>query len=78
MTSHRASEALKALSQILAIACMALLVSVILHKGYADVSRLAEQHSGKRFWVALAQYFIGNLAGGAKPAADAPPGEKIL
>jgi hypothetical protein len=37
---------------------------MILHKGYADISLLAQQHSGDRFWWALARYFIGNLAGG--------------
>ena len=55
------------LSQVLAILCMALLLSMVFHKAYVDISRLAAQHSGKQFWVALGQYFIGNLAGGGKP-----------
>ena len=40
-----------------------LLLSMIAHKGYVDVSALAQQHSGERFWLALARYFITNLAG---------------
>jgi hypothetical protein len=57
---------LRTASQIVAILALACLLSVIFHKGYHDLSRIAAQHSGKQFWVALAQYFIGNLAGGAK------------
>jgi len=59
-------EAWRTLSQILAILCMALLLSMVFHKSYHDVSQLAAQHSGEQFWVALVQYFIGNLGGGAK------------
>ncbi len=55
------------LSKALAILCMAVLLSMVLHKGYTDISRLAAQHSGDKFWVALAQYFLGNLGGGGKP-----------
>ena len=65
MTSE-ARTPLRTLSQVLAILALALLMSMIFHKGYHDISRLAEQHSGKAFWVALGQYFIGNLAGGGK------------
>ncbi len=60
-------ERLRTLGQTLAIVCMACLLSVIVHKGYHDISRLAAQHSGTQFWTALAQYFLGNLAGGGKP-----------
>lgn len=62
--------------QAIAIACMALLLSMVAHKAYVDVSALAQRHSGKQFWVALVQYFIGNLAGGAKPASD-PSSDEI-
>ena len=55
------------LAQVLAILCMALLISMVFHKAYTDISRLAAQHSGEQFWVALAQYFLGNLGGGGKP-----------
>ena len=58
------SNAFKTLLQILAVPCVAVIVSMILHKGYADVSALAQKHSGGEFWVALGQYFIRNLGGG--------------
>ena len=45
---------------------------MIAHKGHTDISALAEKHSGKQFWTALARYFIGNLAGGGKSAPEAP------
>jgi hypothetical protein len=57
---------LRTLPQVVAIACIALLVAMPFHKGYHDISRLAAQHSGKQFWTVLAQYFLGNLAGGGK------------
>lgn len=50
--------------QLLAIVCLVLMMSVILHKGIADVSLIAELHSGTEFWLALARHFIGNLSGG--------------
>ena len=50
--------------QILAIVCLVLMLSVILHKGFADFSLIAELHSGKEFWLALARHFIGTLSGG--------------
>jgi hypothetical protein len=53
--------------QVVAIAVIALILSTIAHKAYVDVSALAHKHSGQEFWVALARYFIGNLAGGGKP-----------
>jgi hypothetical protein len=40
---------------------------MILHKGYVDVSALAQQHSGEKFWLALARYFLRNIAGGGPP-----------
>lgn len=62
--NNRTSEAAKTLGQIVAIVCAAVLFSMIVHKGYADVSALARLHSGERFWLALARYLIGNIAGG--------------
>jgi len=59
----------KALLQKLAIVAMVLLFAMILHKGITDVSIIARKHSGQQFWVAMAKYFIGNLAGG-KSASD--------
>jgi len=52
--------------QLVAVVCLALLLSMPFHKGYHDVSLLAEKHSGTEFWFALVTYFIGNLAGGGK------------
>jgi len=62
------SGAAGALMQKAAVVFLVLLCSVILHKGYVDISGLAYKHSGQQFWVALARYFIGNLGGGGKRA----------
>ena len=59
-----------ALLQKVAIIALALMGTVILHKGYVDISALAEKHSGLQFWMELGRYFLGNLAGGGKPPAD--------
>ena len=53
-------------AQIFAIALLLLIYAIIVHKGYDDISRIADKHSGKEFWVEVARYVIGNLAGGAK------------
>ena len=60
-----AHAATKSLIQVLAIICAVLLFSMIFHKAYVDISALAELNSGERFWLALARYFLRNLAGGA-------------
>lgn len=73
MSEHKIA---RRFGQALAIACIAVLLSMVAHKAYVDVSALAQRHSGKQFWVALVHYFIGNLAGGAKPASD-PSSEEI-
>ena len=54
------------LARVLAVVCFAGILGMIAHKGGNDISRLAQKHSGGEFWVALARYFIGNLAGGGK------------
>jgi hypothetical protein len=59
---------LKDLLQKVAIFAGILLLSMILHKGVTDISVIAEKYSGRQFWVVLAKYFIGNLAGGKKAA----------
>ena len=64
MPSSGAGIAARTLLQILAIACMVLILSVILHKAIADVATLAQKHSGHAFWQALGRYLIANLAGG--------------
>lgn len=57
-------ESVKDVMQVLAVLCMIALVSVIVHKGYADVLALSQKYSGEEFWVRLARYLIANLAGG--------------
>ena len=65
-------NALRTVSQALAILCMAFIIGMVAHKGHADISVLAEKHSGKEFWVELARYLIGNLGGGGRPAQSTP------
>jgi len=50
--------------QGLAVFCMIALVSIILYKGYADVSALYQKYSGEEFWLRLVRYLVANLAGG--------------
>jgi hypothetical protein len=52
--------------QVFAIAFLLLVYAMIVHKGYGDISRIADKHSGKEFWAEVARHVIGNLAGGAK------------
>ena len=54
----------KTVLQVFAIPLGLSMLAAILHKGFVDVSRLAELHSGAWFWRALGRYFITNLAGG--------------
>ena len=54
------------LLQKAAVVFLVLMLSTIAHKGYVDISALSARHSGQEFRVALARYFIGNLAGGGK------------
>ncbi|MFN4359515.1 MAG: hypothetical protein ACK4F4_02195 [Hylemonella sp.] len=60
----RAEEHVKTVLQWLAIALLALIIGIILHKGYVDIASLAEAHSGADFWRALARHFFKNLSGG--------------
>jgi hypothetical protein len=57
----------KTLLQILSVFCMSFILATIFHKGFADISVIAQRHSGGEFWLALARYFLRNLAGGASP-----------
>ena len=50
--------------QILAVFCAIVIWAMILHKGSADISALAQKHSGGEFWVALAKYYLRNIGGG--------------
>lgn len=56
--------------QVVAIAVIALILAIIAHKAHVDISALVDKHSGQEFWLALARYFIGNLAGGGRPTGD--------
>jgi hypothetical protein len=64
-----ADEPAKTVLQVFAIALGILILSVIAHKFYVDISLLAQLHSGEKFWWALMRYLIKNLAGGASPDA---------
>ena len=63
---------LSRVSRVLAVLCFAVILGMIAHKGGNDISRLAQKHSGVEFWVELARYFIGNLAGGGKRPDEQP------
>jgi len=58
------SNAMQRWLQILALFCAIVIWAMILHKGSAEVSALAQKHSGEEFWIALAKYFLRNLGGG--------------
>jgi hypothetical protein len=59
-----ARKAFNRMPLLLAIAFFVLLWSMILHKASGDIARLAQKHSGGDFWLAMAKYFLSNLAGG--------------
>lgn len=54
----------KDLMQAAGIACLAVIVAVIAHKAYVDISALTVQYSGGEFWTRLGRFFLANLAGG--------------
>lgn len=64
----------KTLLQALAVLGIVLIWLVIVHKGYVDVSALAQKHSGLEFWRALAVYLIRNLSGGGPGMPGSDPG----
>ncbi|MNC98124.1 hypothetical protein D3C83_159920 [compost metagenome] len=62
MKQHRdAGGWLARAGQYVGIAFIAGIAALILHKSVADISRLANLHSGEAFWRALARYFMANL-----------------
>lgn len=63
-SAFSSSAAAKTVVQVFAIALGVLILSVIAHKFYVDISLLAQQHSGERFWWAFGRYLVANLAGG--------------
>jgi hypothetical protein len=54
----------KTVMQVFGIAAGICILAMVTHKFFVDVSALAQQHSGERFWWALGRYLINNLAGG--------------
>ena len=48
--------------QVVAIMVMCLIVAVIAHKGFHDISAIAQYYPDD-FWRTLAKYFLANLAG---------------
>jgi len=63
MASNRGNLVTNVL-QVLAAFCIAGIFVVILHKGYRDISALAQNYTGNEFWFRLVRYLIANLAGG--------------
>lgn len=61
--SGRAQEHFKTVAQVIAIALLAGMVGMVLHKGYTDVAALAREHRGDGFWLELVRYVFRNLAG---------------
>lgn len=53
----------KTLLQVVSILILIGMLSMIFHKGYADISVIWRQHSGGDFWAALARYLFRNMAG---------------
>ena len=48
--------------QILAMLCAIAYFSMLLHKAWSDLSRLAIKYPGEDFWRALGRYLMANLA----------------
>jgi hypothetical protein len=61
--SRDLDRSLKDVMQVLGIACLVALAAVIVHKGFVDISALAQQYSGGEFWTRLARYLLANLGG---------------
>ena len=57
-------ESFKSALQVLAILCLIALFSIVVHKAFADIAVLGQQHSGGDFWADLARHVLRNLAGG--------------
>ena len=50
--------------QVAGILGLAAIVSIVAHKTYMDVDKLAQKHSGIEFWAELAKQILRNLAAG--------------
>jgi hypothetical protein len=64
MANKDHTELFKTVLQVLSISCLVVMVSMVVHKGFIDISALAQRHSGVDFWIALARQVFCNLAGG--------------
>lgn len=49
--------------QVVGILGLVGMLSMVFHKGFADISVLWQQHDGAEFLAALARYMLRNLAG---------------
>ena len=58
-------DTFKTLLQVFAICVGAVFVAMVLHKAFVDIAALAQKHAAEGFWVALLQYLLRNLSGGA-------------
>lgn len=58
------ADAAKTLLQVFAVALGVFILAMIAHKAHADISLIAQKFSGADFWLELARYLVGNLAGG--------------
>lgn len=61
---RRTEERFKTVAQVLAILVLVGMMGMLLHKGHADVTTLAQQNPGESFWPALVRHVLRNLAGG--------------
>ncbi|RYF14399.1 MAG: hypothetical protein EOO30_18300 [Comamonadaceae bacterium] len=61
---RRSDERFKTVAQVLAILLLAGMTGMLLHKGHADFTALAQQNPGESFWPALVRHVFRNLAGG--------------
>ena len=63
MNSDR-DKLFKSILQVFAFLCLVALISGIAHQVFVDITTLAQQHSGRDFWAALARHVVRNFSGG--------------
>jgi hypothetical protein len=62
--SKNHGDRLRTALQVVAVVGLLALLSMVAHKALADLSTLAQRHSGSDFWAAVARQILRNLAGG--------------
>lgn len=60
---HDPDARFKTVLQVLGIAGLIAMLSMVFHKGFVDIAALWQQHDGADFLAALARYVFRNLAG---------------